>query len=512
MWPALSMTKPEPSDCCCSCCGANGFPKSGSCGTVKDARRRDLHDARRPAAVDVVDRQSLAGANEGRTFARAATTCSTVVSCRAGRRAPRRRAPSRRPRSPPRRREELRRGPRPECRSSRHLSIRGGVKPRLRCKMFSCRRFTSCARLFLLDPDVVFLNHGSFGACPRPVFEEYQRLQLELEREPVEFLSLKRRFPELIGDARERLAAYVGASRVRSGPRPERDDGGERRRALARPPARRRDRLDDARVRRQRPALAVHVRAPRRALRRDRHDARRARSTICSERSHRGRARSSSATSRLRPHCAFPSRSFARGRATPACSRSSTARMRPGRSRSTSARSAPTSTPATATSGCARRRAQGSCTRAARCSRCSSRSQSAGTGRPAKWAERFRWTGTHDPAPHLAVPAAIDFQADARLGRGARALPRPRRARRARAERRSAWSRCRRATTSSCQMVAVRLPPCDAEALTVRLFREHRIEVLAQTWRGQPIAARLVPGLQRRERPRRAVDGAARRV
>ena len=40
--------------------------------------------------------------------------------------------------------------------------------------------------LFLLDPDVVFLNHGSFGACPRPVFEEYQRWQRELERQPVD--------------------------------------------------------------------------------------------------------------------------------------------------------------------------------------------------------------------------------------------------------------------------------------------------------------------------------------
>ena len=65
--------------------------------------------------------------------------------------------------------------------------------------------------LFLLDPAVVYLNHGSFGACPRPVFAEYQRLQLELEREPVEFLGLRRRFPELIGAARARLAAYVGA-------------------------------------------------------------------------------------------------------------------------------------------------------------------------------------------------------------------------------------------------------------------------------------------------------------
>src|SRR5262245_12148553 len=65
--------------------------------------------------------------------------------------------------------------------------------------------------LFLLDPDVVFLNHGSFGACPRAVFAEYQRLQLELEREPVEFLGLRRRYPELIGAARGQLAAYVGA-------------------------------------------------------------------------------------------------------------------------------------------------------------------------------------------------------------------------------------------------------------------------------------------------------------
>jgi hypothetical protein len=42
---------------------------------------------------------------------------------------------------------------------------------------------------FLIDPDVVFLNHGSFGACPRTVFDWYQAWQRELERQPVEFLS-----------------------------------------------------------------------------------------------------------------------------------------------------------------------------------------------------------------------------------------------------------------------------------------------------------------------------------
>ena len=63
---------------------------------------------------------------------------------------------------------------------------------------------------FLLSPDVVFLNHGSFGACPREVFADYQRWQLELERNPVEFLG--RRSADLLRAAREHLAAFVGAS------------------------------------------------------------------------------------------------------------------------------------------------------------------------------------------------------------------------------------------------------------------------------------------------------------
>lgn len=63
--------------------------------------------------------------------------------------------------------------------------------------------------LFLLDPDVTFLNHGSFGACPRPVFEAYQRWQLALEREPVDFLS--RRADGLLAEARAALGAYLHA-------------------------------------------------------------------------------------------------------------------------------------------------------------------------------------------------------------------------------------------------------------------------------------------------------------
>jgi isopenicillin-N epimerase len=72
---------------------------------------------------------------------------------------------------------------------------------------------TSAAELrreFLLDPEVAFLNHGSFGACPRPVFERYQAWQRELEVEPVDFLA--RRLPGLLDEARAALAGYVGSA------------------------------------------------------------------------------------------------------------------------------------------------------------------------------------------------------------------------------------------------------------------------------------------------------------
>ncbi|MBN1248660.1 MAG: aminotransferase class V-fold PLP-dependent enzyme, partial [Anaerolineae bacterium] len=63
---------------------------------------------------------------------------------------------------------------------------------------------------FLLDPEVVYLNHGSYGACPRPVFERYQAWQLELEHNPVHFLGT--RLATLLADARAALGAYLGVS------------------------------------------------------------------------------------------------------------------------------------------------------------------------------------------------------------------------------------------------------------------------------------------------------------
>jgi isopenicillin-N epimerase len=63
--------------------------------------------------------------------------------------------------------------------------------------------------LFMLDPSVVFLNHGSFGAVPRPVFEHQEALRRRMEAEPVRFLA--REVPDELAAVRAELAAFVGA-------------------------------------------------------------------------------------------------------------------------------------------------------------------------------------------------------------------------------------------------------------------------------------------------------------
>jgi len=64
---------------------------------------------------------------------------------------------------------------------------------------------------FLLDPEVVFLNHGSFGACPAPVFDRYQDWQRRLERQPVVFLDPDRGYAAWMAETRAALSAEIGA-------------------------------------------------------------------------------------------------------------------------------------------------------------------------------------------------------------------------------------------------------------------------------------------------------------
>ena len=62
---------------------------------------------------------------------------------------------------------------------------------------------------FPLNPQVVFLNHGSFGACPRPVFERYQAWQRQLELQPVQFLGVE--LDQYLYHARSELGNYIHA-------------------------------------------------------------------------------------------------------------------------------------------------------------------------------------------------------------------------------------------------------------------------------------------------------------
>ena len=66
---------------------------------------------------------------------------------------------------------------------------------------------TKIRDLFLLNPDIIFLNHGSFGATPRPVLNAFQRWQRELEYQPVKFLV--RDLFNYLEYARQGLANYL---------------------------------------------------------------------------------------------------------------------------------------------------------------------------------------------------------------------------------------------------------------------------------------------------------------
>jgi isopenicillin-N epimerase len=339
---------------------------------------------------------------------------------------------------------------------------------------------------FLLDPEIVFLNHGSFGACPRPVFEEYQRIQAELERDPVEFLSLKRRFPSLIGEVRTRLAAYLGAQPANLILVPNATTGVN---AVAR-------------SLKLRPGDEIvttnHEYGGNDLLWR----------WVCE----RGGARyvvvetvPATAVGDLLAACSERTRVLFVSHVS-----SATALRFPVEELCRRARDAGVLVVVDGAHAPSQLdldlEAVGADFYAGNCHKWLCAPKGAGFlyvrpeaqalldpvilswdwEEPA-WPDRHRWHGTRDPSAYLAVPAAIDFQAERDWSRV-----------RTRCHELAvrAWRELSDTLGTEplaagdhefVQMCTVRLPPGDAHELGVRLRREHRIEVLAQDWRGEPV-------------------------
>lgn len=68
----------------------------------------------------------------------------------------------------------------------------------------------SLSEQFLIRKDITFLNFGSFGACPKPIFDRYQAYQLELEQEPVQFIV--QTGMEYLKQSRIALSAYLNCN------------------------------------------------------------------------------------------------------------------------------------------------------------------------------------------------------------------------------------------------------------------------------------------------------------
>src|SRR5436189_3372547 len=75
---------------------------------------------------------------------------------------------------------------------------------------FIVHRSSLMKQNWLLDPNITFLNHGSFGATPIAVLAKQDEYRTRLEREPVRFMV--RELEPLLDDARAEVAAFVGAA------------------------------------------------------------------------------------------------------------------------------------------------------------------------------------------------------------------------------------------------------------------------------------------------------------
>ncbi len=71
--------------------------------------------------------------------------------------------------------------------------------------------FPQLKKLFMLDSNITYLNHGSFGACPKPIFENLIKYQKQLEYEPVKYLDID--ILELLNKSRDYLSNYINCNK-----------------------------------------------------------------------------------------------------------------------------------------------------------------------------------------------------------------------------------------------------------------------------------------------------------
>jgi len=73
------------------------------------------------------------------------------------------------------------------------------------------KNYLDIRKKFLLNPEITFLNHGSFGACPKPIFEDYRKWQIELEKEPIQFITKKG--INQLDFSKQELAKYINCEK-----------------------------------------------------------------------------------------------------------------------------------------------------------------------------------------------------------------------------------------------------------------------------------------------------------
>src|SRR5262245_28790291 len=78
-------------------------------------------------------------------------------------------------------------------------------------KYFSVNKppYSALSKHWALDKETVFLNHGSFGACPIPVLQKQDAYRARMEANAMNFML--REVEDLLWASKESLAKFVGA-------------------------------------------------------------------------------------------------------------------------------------------------------------------------------------------------------------------------------------------------------------------------------------------------------------